>query len=89
MGRRALRLQAGVDAAIGLFGAGSCLCALVETAGELIAFRVLQAVSGVMVLPIGFTLVAQRAGPQQVGRRSPSSGCRCSWRRSSGPSSAT
>jgi MFS family permease len=40
----------------------------VETAGELIAFRVLQALGGVMLLPIGFTLVAQRAGPQQVGR---------------------
>jgi MFS family permease len=67
VGRRALRIQSGVDAAIALFRAGSCPCA-VETAGELIAFRVLQAVSGVMVLPIGFTLVAQRAGPQQVGR---------------------
>jgi len=53
MGRRALRLQAGVDAAIGLFGAGSCLCALVETAGELIAFRVLQALGGVMLLRSG------------------------------------
>jgi MFS family permease len=36
----------------------------VETAGELIAFRVLQALGGVMLLPIGFTLVAQRAGPR-------------------------
>jgi hypothetical protein len=43
---------------------------------------------GAMVVPIGFTLVAQRAGPQQSAGRSPSSGCRCSWRRSSGPSSA-
>ena len=67
MGRRALRLQAGVDAAIGLYVAGSCLRA-VETAGELIAFRVLQAWAGDMVVPIGFTLVAQRAGPQRVGR---------------------
>ena len=34
MGRRALRLQAGVDAAIGLFGAGSCLCALSRRPGS-------------------------------------------------------
>ena len=67
MGRRALRLQAGVDAAIGLFVAGSCLRA-VETAGELIAFRALQAGRGPWCCRSGLTLVAQRAGPQQVGR---------------------
>jgi EmrB/QacA subfamily drug resistance transporter len=55
-------------ASIALFAVGSGLCALATTAGELIAFRVVQGLGGGMLLPIGFTLIAQRAGPQQVGR---------------------
>jgi len=55
-------------ASIALFAVGSGLCALATTAGELIAFRVLQGVGGGMLLPVGFTLVAQRAGPRQAGR---------------------
>jgi EmrB/QacA subfamily drug resistance transporter len=55
-------------ASIGLFAVGSGLCALATSAGELIAFRVLQGVGGGMLLPVGFTLVAQRAGRRQVGR---------------------
>jgi EmrB/QacA subfamily drug resistance transporter len=51
-----------------LFGVGSGLCALATTAGELIAFRVLQGLGGGMLLPVGFTIIAQRAGPRQVGR---------------------
>jgi EmrB/QacA subfamily drug resistance transporter len=53
---------------IALFGVGSALCALATSAGELIAFRVLQGVGGGMLLPVGFTLIAQRAGKQQLGR---------------------
>jgi MFS family permease len=49
-------------ASIALFGLGSGLCALATTAEELIAFRVLQGVGGGMLLPIGFTLIAQSAG---------------------------
>ena len=55
-------------ASIALFGVGSALCALSTSAGELIAFRVIQGLGGGLLLPVGFTLIAQRAGPQQVGR---------------------
>ena len=55
-------------ASIALFAVGSGLCALATTAGQLIAFRVLQGLGGGMLLPIGFTIIAQRAGPRQVGR---------------------
>jgi EmrB/QacA subfamily drug resistance transporter len=53
---------------IALFASGSVLCALATSAGELIAFRVLQGFGGGMLLPVGFTLVAQSAGPRRVGR---------------------
>jgi EmrB/QacA subfamily drug resistance transporter len=53
---------------IALFAIGSGLCALATSAGELIAFRILQGLGGGMLLPAGFTLVAQSAGPRRVGR---------------------
>ena len=55
-------------ASIALFAIGSALCAMATSAGELIAFRVLQGFGGGMLLPVGFTLVAQSAGPRRVGR---------------------
>jgi EmrB/QacA subfamily drug resistance transporter len=55
-------------ASIALFAVGSGLCALATSAEELIAFRVLQGFGGGMLLPVGFTLVAQSAGPRRVGR---------------------
>jgi EmrB/QacA subfamily drug resistance transporter len=55
-------------ASIALFAVGSALCSTATSAGELIAFRVLQGLGGGMLLPVGFTLVAQTAGPRQVGR---------------------
>src|SRR3954466_2656278 len=55
-------------ASIALFAAGSALCALATSAGGLIAFRVLQGFGGGMLVPVGFTLVAQSAGPRRVGR---------------------
>jgi EmrB/QacA subfamily drug resistance transporter len=55
-------------ASIALFAIGSALCALATSAGELIAFRVVQGFGGGMLIPVGFTLVAQTAGPRQVGR---------------------
>jgi EmrB/QacA subfamily drug resistance transporter len=55
-------------AAIALFAGGSALCALATSAGALIAFRVLQGLGGGMLVLAGFTLVAQSAGPQRVGR---------------------
>ena len=53
---------------IALFAVGSALCAFAASAGELIAFRVLQGLGGGMLVPVGFTLVAQSAGPQRIGR---------------------
>ncbi|MEA2244815.1 MAG: hypothetical protein QOD24_4371 [Solirubrobacteraceae bacterium] len=55
-------------ASIALFAAGSALCALATSAGELIVFRVLQGLGGGMLLPVGFTLIAQSAGPRRIGR---------------------
>jgi EmrB/QacA subfamily drug resistance transporter len=55
-------------ASIALFATGSAMCALATTAAELIAFRVLQGFGGGMLIPVGFTLVAQSAGPRRVGR---------------------
>jgi EmrB/QacA subfamily drug resistance transporter len=55
-------------ASIALFAVGSALCATATSAGELIAFRVLQGLGGGMLVPVGFTLVAQSAGPQRIGR---------------------
>src|SRR5919107_6054560 len=55
-------------ASIALFAVGSGLCALATSAGELIAFRVLQGLGGGMLMPVGFTLIAQSAGPRRVGR---------------------
>jgi EmrB/QacA subfamily drug resistance transporter len=55
-------------ASIALFAVGSGLCAMATSAGELIVFRVLQGFGGGMLLPVGFTLVAQSAGPRRVGR---------------------
>ena len=55
-------------ASIGVFAVGSALCATATSAGELIVFRVLQGFGGGMLIPVGFTLVAQGAGPQRVGR---------------------
>jgi EmrB/QacA subfamily drug resistance transporter len=55
-------------ASIALFAVGSGLCALATSAEELIAFRVLQGLGGGMLIPVGFTLVAQSAGPRRMGR---------------------
>jgi EmrB/QacA subfamily drug resistance transporter len=55
-------------ASIVLFAVGSGLCALATSGGELIAFRVLQGLGGGMLVPVGFTLVVQSAGPRRVGR---------------------
>ncbi len=51
-----------------LFLAGSVLCGLSSSAGELIAFRVLQGFGGGLIMPVGITLLTQAAGPKRVGR---------------------
>ena len=51
-----------------LFTAGSMLCGLADSVGELTFFRVLQGVGGGMLLPIGQLMMANAAGPQRMGR---------------------
>lgn len=51
-----------------LFIAGSALCGAAWSVTSLIAFRVVQAVGGGMLLPVGQTMLAAKAGPQRMGR---------------------
>ncbi|WP_354698474.1 hypothetical protein DSM112329_04156 [Paraconexibacter sp. AEG42_29] len=51
-----------------LFTASSALCGLAWSTGSLIAFRVLQGAAGGMLLPIGQLMMAEAAGPKQMGR---------------------
>src|SRR3954453_15949825 len=51
-----------------LFTAGSILCGLATSAGELVLFRVLQGIGGGMLLPIGQLMMADAAGPSRMGR---------------------
>jgi EmrB/QacA subfamily drug resistance transporter len=51
-----------------LFTAGSALCGLANSTGELVAFRVLQGLGGGMILPIGQLMMAEAAGPERMGR---------------------
>ncbi len=51
-----------------LFTLGSALCGLATSSTELIIFRVLQGVGGGMILPIGQLMMAEAAGPKQMGR---------------------
>jgi EmrB/QacA subfamily drug resistance transporter len=46
----------------------SALCGLAWSAESLIAFRVLQGLSGGMIMPVGMALMAQTAGPKRIGR---------------------
>jgi EmrB/QacA subfamily drug resistance transporter len=46
----------------------SALCGLAWSAESLIAFRVLQGLSGGMIMPVGMALMAQTAGPNRIGR---------------------
>ncbi|HLG67301.1 MAG TPA: DHA2 family efflux MFS transporter permease subunit [Acidimicrobiales bacterium] len=48
--------------ALVLFTAGSALCSLASSAGQLIAFRVLQGVGGGMLVPTGLTILVKAAG---------------------------
>jgi MFS family permease len=62
-------------ASIALFAVGSGLCALATSAGELIAFRILQGLGAGLLMPVGFTLIAQSAGRGGSDARSPRLGC--------------
>jgi EmrB/QacA subfamily drug resistance transporter len=54
--------------AIGLFTAGSVLCATATDINMLIGFRVLQGLGGGMLMPLGMTILTRAAGPQRIGR---------------------
>lgn len=50
------------------FTAGSALCALAWNVESLVMFRVLQGIGGGMIMPVGQTIMARTAGPQNMGR---------------------
>ncbi|WP_246070741.1 DHA2 family efflux MFS transporter permease subunit [Paenibacillus kobensis] len=50
-----------------LFTIGSLLCALAETAEQLIAFRIVQGLGGGMVVPIAFAVTYRISPPEKVG----------------------
>jgi EmrB/QacA subfamily drug resistance transporter len=54
--------------AIGLFVAGSVLCAAAWDINALIGFRVLQGLGGGMIMPLGMTIMTKAAGPHRMGR---------------------
>jgi EmrB/QacA subfamily drug resistance transporter len=54
--------------AIGLFTAGSVLCASASSINELILFRVAQGLGGGMLMPLGMTIMTRAAGPKRMGR---------------------
>jgi EmrB/QacA subfamily drug resistance transporter len=50
------------------FVLGSLLCALASTILQLIVFRVIQGISGGMLMPLGFMIMTREAGPGRLGR---------------------
>ena len=55
-------------AALLVFTSGSLLAGLSWSIGSLIAFRVIQGLGGGMIMPLGQTILAEKAGPQRMGR---------------------
>ena len=55
-------------ASLGVLLLGSVLAGPAWSIGSLIGFRVLQGVGAGMILPVGQTILAQKAGPQRMGR---------------------
>ncbi|MER7244404.1 DHA2 family efflux MFS transporter permease subunit [Kribbella sp. NPDC000426] len=53
---------------VALFVAGSVLCGFAWSVPALIGFRILQGIGGGMMQPIGQGILAQAAGPDQLGR---------------------
>jgi EmrB/QacA subfamily drug resistance transporter len=54
--------------ALTLFVAGSVLCAMAGSIGQLIGFRALQGLGGGMLMPLGMTIMTKAAGPKRMGR---------------------
>jgi MFS family permease len=55
-------------ASLGLFMTGSLLAGLYPSIGALIGARVVQGAGGGMIMPLGQAILAERAGPQRMGR---------------------
>jgi EmrB/QacA subfamily drug resistance transporter len=51
-----------------LFILGSALCGAAWSVGSLVVFRALQGIGAGMIMPIGQTMLAQKAGPHRMGR---------------------
>src|SRR5215469_5222840 len=51
-----------------LFIAGSILCGVAWNVTSLIAFRILQGIGGGMIMPVGQTMLARKAGPERMAR---------------------
>jgi EmrB/QacA subfamily drug resistance transporter len=54
--------------ALGLFTAGSVLCAAANSIETLTVFRILQGLGGGMLMPLGMTIMTRAAGPERIGR---------------------
>ena len=54
--------------ALGIFAAGSALCGIAWSPASLIAFRVVQACGGGLILPLVTTVISRKAGPHRRGR---------------------
>lgn len=54
--------------AVAVFTAGSALCGLAWSLPALIGFRLVQAIGGGLMNPIGQSILAQAAGPSRIGR---------------------
>jgi EmrB/QacA subfamily drug resistance transporter len=51
-----------------VFASGSLLAGLSWSISSLIMFRVVQGLGGGMIMPLGQTILAEKAGPQRMGR---------------------
>jgi EmrB/QacA subfamily drug resistance transporter len=55
-------------AALGLFTGASALCAMADSAGQLVAFRVLQGVGGGLIVPVGTAMLFRAFPPADRAR---------------------
>ena len=53
---------------LAVFTAGSALCGAAWSVESLVAFRVVQALGGAMLVPVGMMIMAHAAGPERLAR---------------------
>jgi drug resistance transporter, EmrB/QacA subfamily len=53
--------------ALGMFSIGSLLCGLAWSGATMIAFRILQALGGGMIMPVGMTIIYQVFSKEKIG----------------------